>query len=98
LLHGIDTSTQSCQAIVLAPTRELAAQTQKVCLALGDFIGIKVRGVVGGTNIRDSIQELKQGAHVVVGTPGRVMDMIDKGHLGVQELRVLVLDEVCCTV
>ena len=80
----------------------MTEQIQKVCLALGDFIGIKVCGVVGGTHIRDDIQELKQGPHVVVGTPGRVMDMIDKGHLGVQvftqELRVLVLDEVCCTV
>ena len=83
---------------MLAPTRELAVATQRVCLALGEFIGIKVCGIVGGTHIRDSIQELKQGAHVVVGTPGGVMAMIDKGHLGVQELRVLVLDEVCCTV
>ena len=83
---------------MLGPTREMTLQIQKVCLDLGDFIGIKVCGVVGGTHIRDDIQELKQGPHVVVGTPGRVMDMIDKGHLRVQELRVLVLDEVCCTV
>ena len=93
LLHGIDTSVRTCQAIVLAPTRELAAQTQKVCLALGDYTGIIVREVVGGTNIRESIHELRQGAHVVVGTPGRVMDMIDKGFLAVQDLRIFVLDE-----
>ena len=78
---------------MLAPTRELAAQTQKVCLALGDYTGVIVREVVGGTNMRESIHELRQGAHVVVGTPGRVMDMIDKGFLAVQDLRIFVLDE-----
>lgn len=93
LLQGIDTSVRTCQAIVLAPTRELAAQTQKVCLALGDYTGVIVREVVGGTNMRESIHELRQGAHVVVGTPGRVMDMIDKGFLAVQDLRIFVLDE-----
>ncbi len=71
---------------------------QMLFLALGKFIGIKVCVVIGGRNVTESIQELKQGPHVVVGTPGQVWDRVCRGALGMQELLVLVLDEVCCTV
>merc|ERR1711939_1052008 len=83
ILQQIDCmeSRAVCQALVLAPTRELAQQIQKVVLALGDYLKIKCHACIGGTLIRDDIEQLKSGQHCVVGTPGRVMDMIGKRHL-----------------
>merc|ERR1719321_2193973 len=84
---------RSTQALILAPTRELAQQIQKVVLALGDYLKIKCHACIGGTSVRDDIEQLKSGQHCVVGTPGRVMDMIGKRHLRVDNLVVFVLDE-----
>ncbi|CAD2111731.1 helicase 45, putative eukaryotic initiation factor 4a, putative [Plasmodium vinckei] len=83
----------ACQALILAPTRELAQQIQKVVLALGDYLKVKCHACVGGTVVREDIDKLKQGVHMVVGTPGRVYDMIDKRHLGVDRLKLFILDE-----
>merc|ERR1712100_993480 len=82
-----------CQALILAPTRELACQIQKVVLALGDYMDIKVHGCVGGTAVRDDIRTLQQGVHVVVGTPGRVFDMINRRALRLNDVRLFALDE-----
>ncbi|PIO72153.1 hypothetical protein TELCIR_05933 [Teladorsagia circumcincta] len=60
----------------MAPTRELAQQIQKVMCALGDYMRVKVHACIGGTSIRDDQRKLEAGVHVVVGTPGRVNDMI----------------------
>merc|ERR1711933_257768 len=72
ILQQIDISLNSTQALVLAPTRELAQQIQKVVLALGDYLGAHCHACIGGTLVRDDIAKLSQGCHVVVGTPGRV--------------------------
>jgi len=92
-LQRLDINTHGCQALILAPTRELANQIQKVALALGDYDRIKVHSCIGGTAVRDDIDKLREGQHMVVGTPGRVFDMVSKRHLRVDDLLTFVLDE-----
>merc|ERR1712003_468348 len=92
-LQRIDYGLDACQALILAPTRELANQIQKVCLALGDYNRIRCHACIGGTSVRDDIDKLREGQHLVVGTPGRVYDMIGKRHLKVDDLITFVLDE-----
>jgi len=82
-----------CQALVLAPTRELAQQIQKVVLALGDYQKVKCHACIGGTAVRTDIQTLQDGVHVVVGTPGRVFDMISRNALNTNDMKMFVLDE-----
>jgi translation initiation factor 4A len=69
-LAKLDPKLKECQALILAPTRELAQQIQKVVLALGDYMDIAVHACVGGTAVRDDIRTLQGGVHIVVGTPG----------------------------
>jgi translation initiation factor 4A len=82
-----------CQALVLAPTRELAQQIQKVMVALGDYLDVNVHACVGGTAVREDIRILSEGINVVVGTPGRCYDMINRGALCLSHLRIFCLDE-----
>ncbi|KAF9433076.1 translation initiation factor eIF4A [Entomortierella beljakovae] len=92
-LQKLDKSNPQCQALLLAPTRELAQQTQKVVLALGDFMNIQCHACIGGTNVRDDMTALTKGSHVVVGTPGRAIDMINRGALKTDSIKLFVLDE-----
>jgi len=92
-LQRIDYSNNQCQSLILAPTRELAQQIQKVVLALGDYLKIRCHACIGGTSVRDDIDRLRDGQQCVVGTPGRVLDMIGKRHFRVDSLLVFVLDE-----
>lgn len=75
VLQGIDEKLNKCQALLLAPTRELAQQIHKVVLALGDYMRIKAIACVGGTAIRDDVRMLSEGVHVVVGTPGMISSL-----------------------
>ena len=93
ILQKIDHTRKECQALILAPTRELAQQIQGVVLALGDKLGISCHACVGGTNVREDMAILEAGVHVVVGTPGRVYDMINRGAFGTTSLKMFVLDE-----
>jgi len=93
ILQRLDVEVKDCQALVLAPTRELAQQIVKVILALGDFMGIKTHACVGGTAVRYDIRTLQDGVHVVVGTPGRVYDMIQRRALRLEHVQLFVLDE-----
>lgn len=92
-LQRIDVNNKNCQALILAPTRELAQQIMSVCTGLGQFMGIKCHACIGGTVVRDDIEKLRSGAQLVVGTPGRVFDMAEKGHLKTDHLAIFVLDE-----
>jgi translation initiation factor 4A len=92
-LQRIDIGLKATQALILAPTRELANQIQKVALALGDYQKVRCHACIGGTSVRDDIDKLRDGQHLVVGTPGRVFDMIGKRHLRVDDLITFVLDE-----
>jgi len=93
VLQRIDWDVRGCQGLILAPTRELANQIQKVALALGDYQKVKCHACIGGTSVREDIDKLREGQHLVVGTPGRVFDMIGKRHLRVDDLLTFVLDE-----
>lgn len=93
ILQKLDPEVRGCQALVLAPTRELAQQILKVITALGDFMNVKVHACFGGTAIREDIRILQEGVHVVVGTPGRVYDMINRRALKLDEVSLFILDE-----
>jgi ATP-dependent RNA helicase len=93
ILQTIDTKSKEVQAIVLSPTRELAEQSQKVMLALGDWMRVQVHVCIGGRSVGDDIKRLEAGVHAISGTPGRVYDMIQKKHLRTRSLKMFVLDE-----
>ncbi|KAM1507061.1 hypothetical protein ACFX10_016562 [Malus domestica] len=86
----LDYGLLDCQALVLAPTRELAQQIEKVMRALGDHLGVKVHACVGGTSVCGDQRIL---SHVVVGTPGRVFDMLRRQSLRPNYIKMFVLDE-----
>lgn len=92
-LQKIDTNLKACQALILAPTRELAQQIQKVVVAIGDFMTIECHACIGGTNVREDMKALQDGPQVVVGTPGRVHDMIQRRVLKTDNMKMFVLDE-----
>ncbi|MGY0398570.1 MAG: DEAD/DEAH box helicase [Ostreibacterium sp.] len=93
-LQKIDTSAKITQVLVLAPTRELAIQVSNAYKTYAKYIdNIKILPIYGGADYRTQLQGLKQGAHVVVGTPGRVMDHIERGTLKLNNLNTLILDE-----
>ncbi|WP_411720909.1 DEAD/DEAH box helicase [Mycetocola sp.] len=94
ILSRLDMAQKTPQALVLAPTRELALQ---VCEAFEKYAahlkGVHVLPVYGGQGYGVQLSALRRGVHVVVGTPGRIMDHLDKGTLDLSELKYLVLDE-----
>jgi translation initiation factor 4A len=84
---------QKIDPLILAPTRELAQQIQKVVVAIGDFMNIECHPCIGGTNVREDMKALQDGPQVVVGTPGRVQDMIQRRVLKTDNMKMFVLDE-----
>ncbi|CAK9298192.1 unnamed protein product [Gordionus sp. m RMFG-2023] len=90
---GTDTKIRDTQALVLAPTRELAQQIQRVILAVGDRMNVQCHACIGGTNLGEDIRKLDYGQHVVSGTPGRVFDMIQRKCLRTRNIKLLVIDE-----
>ena len=92
MVEYVDPRASEIQALVLTPTRELCIQVTQALRAYGERKGIEVVAVFGGAPIRDQAARLKEG-HVAVGTVGRVMDMIDRHHLFLDQARYVVLDE-----
>src|SRR3954454_9371131 len=93
LLQYIDTDDHEVQALVLTPTRELCIQVTQALRAYGEKKGVKVVAVFGGAPIRTQQAQLKEGAQVVVGTVGRVMDLMSRHSLMLTSARFVVLDE-----
>lgn len=94
ILQQIDPNMQGTQSLVLAPTRELAEQSRKVIMALGDYMDVKTHACIGGTNVRQEIQRLQaELPQIIVGTPGRVQDMINRRAIDAGTIRMFVLDE-----
>lgn len=89
----IDTASDHTQALIVVHTRELAYQVFQVIEHIGHYTGVKVHACCGGTAVRDDIRKLKGGVQIVVGTPGRVKEMMKKGYLKSDYLRLFVLDE-----
>lgn len=93
ILERTDLGKDACQALVLVPTRELAVQVAKDAETLGAEGGLRTALLYGGAAYGPQLDALKRGAHLVVGTPGRVLDHLLKGTLSLGQLRILVFDE-----
>lgn len=93
ILQHIDPDVKSCQALILAPRREMAQNIQAAVVAIGDFVNIECFACIGGTSTRDISQALRDNPQVVVGTPGLVQDMIQRNVLRTDSIKMFVLDE-----
>lgn len=92
-LERVNPRNSKTQALILVPTRELALQTSQVCRTLGKHLGINVMVTTGGTGLKDDIIRLGDAVHVIVGTPGRVLDLASKGVADLSECSIFVMDE-----
>lgn len=92
-LQKIDLAQRHTQALILAPTRELAQQIMRVAQSLGDYMKVRCHACIGGTAVREDIDKLREGQHLVVGTPGRVFDMAQKRVFKLDNLQIFVIDE-----
>lgn len=94
LLESIDTSVREIQAIIQCPTRELAIQVTGELLKMGQFIqGLSIVPVYGGQPISRQITAMQRGAQILVGTPGRTLDHLERGTLKLDKLKMLIFDE-----
>ena len=93
VLQNIDENSDNCQALILCHTRELAQQTHNIIKNIGDYMKVKVHTCVGGTSIKNDIHSIKNGVQVVVGTPGRIFDMINRNVINHLTLKLVVIDE-----
>ncbi len=93
LLERIDPKKRVVQSLILCPTRELAMQVAGQIDLLGKYNGVRSVTVYGGAPFGDQVRGLKGGAQIVVGTPGRVIDHLERGTLNLSQVSVLVLDE-----
>lgn len=92
-LQLIDQNVSEIQALVLSPTRELAQQTCKVYQLIGEYMKVKVHAFIGGTAVKNDIKNVNEGCQIVVGTPGRVLDMLTKKIIKLDSLKIFILDE-----
>jgi ATP-dependent RNA helicase DeaD len=93
IVEGVDADRAEVQALILAPTRELALQITAELQALARFRPVAVATLYGGSSIKDQIRALEHGAQIVVGTPGRILDHLGRRTLRLDRVQVLVLDE-----
>ncbi|KAK3718681.1 DExD/H-box ATP-dependent RNA helicase dhh1 [Vermiconidia calcicola] len=92
-LERINPKLEKTQALLLVPTRELALQTSQVCKMLGKHLGINVMVTTGGTGLKDDIMRLNDTVHIIVGTPGRILDLASKGVADLSAAQTFVMDE-----
>ncbi len=93
ILQRLDSAANYPQALVLAPTRELAVQVAEAVHRMGKYKGVSLLAVYGGQPIERQLRALRAGVQVVVGTPGRIMDHIRRGTLALDRVSTLILDE-----
>ena len=93
MLQSVNTEERDVQGLVLAPTRELAVQIATELKKLSSYTKVRILSVYGGQPIGIQLRALNQGVHIVVGTPGRVMDHIRRGSLNLERVKFVVLDE-----
>ncbi|RMD41015.1 hypothetical protein DV735_g4138, partial [Chaetothyriales sp. CBS 134920] len=92
-LEKVNPKNPKIQALLLVPTRELALQTSQVCKTLGKHLGLEVMVTTGGIGLKDDIIRLQSPVHILVGTPGRILDLTSKGVADVSECSIFVMDE-----
>ncbi|XP_078674753.1 putative ATP-dependent RNA helicase DDX6 [Branchiostoma floridae x Branchiostoma belcheri] len=93
VIERVEVDKKHIQALVLVPTRELALQTSSIATALGKHLGIRCMVTTGGTSLRDDIMRLYDTVHIVIATPGRILDLMKKGVAKMDHCQMLVLDE-----
>lgn len=92
-LEKINLSNSNTQVVILSPTRELSIQTNKVVSNISKYMNVSSYACIGGTNIKLCIKEIKAGKQIILGTPGRINDMLQKKILNLKELKLLIIDE-----
>ncbi|KAG4072330.1 hypothetical protein HA402_004262 [Bradysia odoriphaga] len=93
VLEQIDVNKDYIQALVIVPTRELALQTSQICIELAQHLGIRVMVTTGGTVLKDDIMRIYQKVQLIIATPGRILDLMDKEVANMSQCKILVLDE-----
>jgi translation initiation factor 4A len=92
-LHHVDTSKKAVQVLCLVPTRELAQQIEHVASALGSYMGVKTYAAMGKTPVREDIRSIEKGVHFLVGTPGRIYDLMSRRAFTTEHIKVIIVDE-----
>jgi len=92
-LERIDSTKNVIQAMIMVPTRELALQTSQICVELSKHLKLKVMVTTGGTDLKDDIMRLQGTVHIIIATPGRILDLMDKNVADLSQCKTLVLDE-----
>ncbi|XP_074030490.1 ATP-dependent RNA helicase me31b [Leptinotarsa decemlineata] len=93
VLEQIDPKKDCIQALIIVPTRELALQTSQICIELAKYLEVRVMVTTGGTNLRDDIMRIYQKVQVIIATPGRILDLMEKRVAVMDQCKILVLDE-----
>lgn len=93
VLEQIKPDLDHIQALILVPTRELALQTSQICTELSKHKKVKVMVTTGGTNLREDIMRIMGKVHVIIATPGRILDLMEKRVADMRHCKILVLDE-----
>lgn len=93
VLEQIDATKDYIQALVVVPTRELALQTSQICIELAKHLDIRVMVTTGGTVLKDDIMRIYQKVQLIIATPGRILDLMDKEVANMSQCKILVLDE-----
>ncbi len=93
LIESINQNSRDTQALILAPTRELAVQISEEIIKIGKYMKVRVLPVYGGASINVQMDKLSRGVHIVVGTPGRILDHLRRGTLELGNISCVVLDE-----
>jgi translation initiation factor 4A len=89
----IDINLQKVQVLCMAPTRELAQQIHIVASSIGDPMGLKVYAAMGKTPVRDDVRSLERGVHFLIGTPGRIYDLMNRKAFTTEYIKVIIIDE-----
>lgn len=92
-VEKVDSTQNNIQILMLVPTRELALQTSAIVKEISKHLDIQVMVTTGGTNLRDDIMRLYSPVHIVVGTPGRIHDLADKGIADLSQCKTIIMDE-----
>lgn len=93
VLEQVDPGKDVIQALIIVPTRELALQTSQICIELAKHMNIRVMVTTGGTNLKDDIMRIYQKVQLIIATPGRILDLMDKDVANMSNCKMLVLDE-----
>jgi ATP-dependent RNA helicase DDX6/DHH1 len=93
IVERIDPTKNTIQAVILVPTRELALQTSAICMELSKHLHLRVMVTTGGTSLREDISRLQEIVHIVIATPGRLLDLVNKNIAKLDSCRVIILDE-----